>query len=184
MLAGAGTPAQLHACKLLFKLSKLEANDGDFRAAGTLSLLLATTRRARGRAPLALDAALYAAGALKNVSADGANQRALAKESVVAALAPLLRPSSWADAAGGAATSGDGDDGVAALPPRAVQLLVLTTATQRNVAVSGAVPQFRGARSAESRERPPYRRATVTSWSRDPRLWQSRFRASRGSRQR
>ena len=141
VLAGAGTPAQLHACKLLFKLSKLEANDGDFRAAGTLSLLLATTRRARGRAPLALDAALYAAGALKNVSADGANQRALAKESVVAALAPLLRPSSWADA-NGAATSGDGDDGVAALPPRAVQLLVLTTATLRNVAVSGAVPQF------------------------------------------
>ena len=31
---------------------------------------------------------------------------------------------------------------MAALPPRAVQLLVLTTATLRNVAVSGAVPQF------------------------------------------
>ena len=134
---------QAQVCRLLFKLSKAETHDGDFRELGLLPMLLDAAVGgeaggiAAGAARLTLeeqlgftpdagggagsaggkdthDAALYAAAALKNVSADAHNQRALAELCAVPRCAahlqrllPLLRPPS----AGGGATSGAGGGG-------------------------------------------------------------------------
>jgi len=168
--AGDNASPQAGACKLAFKLSKavskdgLGLNDHAFRELGLLPLLLALVQGAPyQQAPKAgatsggewkpsalsagVESALYAAGALKNVSADAANQRVLLQLGAVGTFASVLRaqmaalgPSVAAAVpttprGSSAAAVGGGGDGAAVRP---VHLLVQVSATLRNLAVSGS----------------------------------------------
>ena len=126
--------AQLGACKLLFKLSKTEANDSLFRELALLPLLL-------GIVTGGIDSAMYAAGVLKNVSSDTQNQRSLVQLGGVGALSSVLRRQTTALSAlpptprrSSSASAGS------SLEPavRPVHLLVQVSATLRNLAVSGS----------------------------------------------
>ena len=149
LCATADESAQLGACKLVFKLSKSEVNDSLFRELGMLPLLLSCVQgtaaaRSSSSGSGGIEAALYAAGALKNVSADAYNQRSLVQLGAVGTLACVLRrqtttlsampplpPTPRRSAAAPAASS---------LEPavRPVHLLVQLSATLRNLAVSGS----------------------------------------------
>ena len=139
--------AQLGACKLLFKLSKSESNDRRFRDLGLLALLLsilapgsAGAGSGTGGASAGLEPAagseclLYAAGALKNTSADAANQKALVGLGAVGICATSLRAhtAKLIKQPSGSAVSGEGK----AVKP--AHVLVQLTATLRNIAVSGS----------------------------------------------
>ena len=182
---------QAQVCRLLFKLSKAETHDGDFRELGLLPMLLdaavgaqqpppggsgsgssKTGGMAVGAARLTLeeqlgftseagggagttagvggkdmhDAALYAAAALKNVSADAQNQRALAELCAVPRCAahlqrllPLLRPpsASGSNSAPGSGMFGKskGKEGAGGAPRHgASQQLLQLTGCLRNLA--------------------------------------------------
>lgn len=153
--------ALLGACKLLFKLSKAESNDRRFRELGLLPLLLgvisngspvvgASGSNGGGGAAAAEGASsetlLYATGALKNTSADSANQKVLVSLGAVGAFAAALRAQTQrlvrqpAGAAPATPRHGAGGD-VAASVSKGVKpahVLVQLTATLRNVAVSGS----------------------------------------------
>ena len=166
--ATAERSAQLGACKLLFKLSKSESNDARFRELGLLPLLLTVlhpehttpadasaasrpgTSAGPANAPVALEpvggceALLYAAGALKLTSKDGANQKALLSLGAVAAFAAALR----AQTARLLAPSTPRGEGRGVKP---AHVLVQLTEGLRNVAISGSSrKQFVGSGCVEA----------------------------------
>lgn len=149
--------ALLGACKLLFKLSKSESNDRRFRDLGLLPLLLGVLSAGSqgggggsSGAPatadaVGLEALLYAAGALKNTSADSANQKQLVALGAVATFSSALRaqtqrlikqPAGEAPATPRGGSSADAAGAKGGVKP--AHVLVQLTATLRNVAVSGS----------------------------------------------
>ncbi|KAL1495546.1 hypothetical protein AB1Y20_016909 [Prymnesium parvum] len=142
VVAGEHVNALLGACKLAFKLSKTEANDRLYRELGLLPLLLGIVQNVPALASKAVlvEAALYAAGALKNTSSDAHNQRALVSLGAVGAFAAVLHSQMEALAPlDGAPPSPRGAPLEAASPAvRPVHLLVQLSATLRNLAVSGS----------------------------------------------
>ena len=135
--------AQLGAAKLLFKLSKSESNDRRFREYGLLVILLETLAAAATSAAEGgeeePETLLYAAAALKNTSADAANQKALVALGAVKVLSGALRGECAKLAqlqAAAAASASSSSSSVKGVKPSHV--LVQLTATLRNVAVSGS----------------------------------------------
>jgi len=134
--ARADRSAQLGACKLLFRLSKSESNDRRFRELGLLPLLLAVLSQGDAKGS---EAMVFAAGALKNVSADASNQKALVQLHAVGILSQAVKQQTDQMLAA-PPTPRPGGSAAAAKEAsvRPAHLLVQLTATLRNVAVSGS----------------------------------------------
>eukprot|EP01137_Pigoraptor_chileana_P032387 Opistho-2@21675 len=83
-----GGTTLFNACKMLFKLSRVESNDSHFQDCGMIELLVSILGNADKRATA--DALVFCAGILKNLSNDDTAQRLLAKAGCIDIVARLL----------------------------------------------------------------------------------------------
>lgn len=128
------------AVQLLFRLSKEDRNDPQFRREGLLLPLLALlgvtdAGGAAGTKGPRIEVQVYAAGTLKNVTHDGANQRAAARAGAVEVLSTLLHARCTAGGRDGALTRPQTPRGSAAGGDATAQLAVQLTGCLRNLAV-------------------------------------------------